>query len=154
MKNTSSPPWVFLGKGVPKIYSKFTEEHPCQSVISIKLFCNFIEITFQHRSFPINMLFIFRTSFPENTSDRLLLEEFPRVGMHTSSLTSCIVLGASLDLHLDLHLHITNIYKDLHIKCFKKLFQDFYFIFVHFFLLWANIMQLWIILQMNPLSKL
>ena len=33
----SSPPEVFLGKGVQKIYSKFTEKHPCRSVISIKL---------------------------------------------------------------------------------------------------------------------
>ena len=28
---------VFLEKGVQKICSKFTEEHPCQSAISIKL---------------------------------------------------------------------------------------------------------------------
>ena len=28
---------AFLGKGVLKICSKFTGEHPCQSVISIKL---------------------------------------------------------------------------------------------------------------------
>ena len=28
---------VFLEKGVLKICSKFTEEHPCQSAISIKL---------------------------------------------------------------------------------------------------------------------
>ena len=32
---------VFLGKGVLKICSKFTGEHPCRSVISIKLLCNF-----------------------------------------------------------------------------------------------------------------
>ena len=31
---------VFLGKGVLKIYSKFTGEHPCRSAISIKLLCN------------------------------------------------------------------------------------------------------------------
>ena len=43
--NSSSPPEVFLGKGVLKICSKFTGEHPCQSVISIKLLINFIEIT-------------------------------------------------------------------------------------------------------------
>ena len=30
---------VFLGKGVLKICSKFTGEHPCKSVISIKLLC-------------------------------------------------------------------------------------------------------------------
>ena len=33
----SSPPKVLLGKGVLKICSKFTEEHPWQSVISMKL---------------------------------------------------------------------------------------------------------------------
>ena len=32
-----SPSEVFLGKGVPKICSKFTKEHPCRSAISIKL---------------------------------------------------------------------------------------------------------------------
>ena len=43
--NSSSPPEVFLGKGVLKICIKFTGEHSCQSVISIKLLINFIEIT-------------------------------------------------------------------------------------------------------------
>ena len=33
----SSCPGMFLGKGVPKICSKFTEEHPCRSVILVKL---------------------------------------------------------------------------------------------------------------------
>ena len=33
----SSPSEVFLGKGVLKICSKFTGEHPCRSAISIKL---------------------------------------------------------------------------------------------------------------------
>ena len=28
--------------------SKFTEEHPCRSVIPIKLLCNFIEIALRH----------------------------------------------------------------------------------------------------------
>ena len=64
----SSPPEVFLGKGVLKICNKFTEEHPCRSVISIKLLCNFIEITFRHGFSPVNLLFIVRTPFPKNTS--------------------------------------------------------------------------------------
>ena len=34
-----SPPEVFLGKGVLKICSKFTGEHPYQSAISINLLC-------------------------------------------------------------------------------------------------------------------
>ena len=29
-------PEVFLGKGILKLYSKFTGKHPCPSVISIK----------------------------------------------------------------------------------------------------------------------
>ena len=52
----SSRPEVFLRKGVLKICSKFTGEHPCQSVISIKLLCNFIEITLRHECFPVNLL--------------------------------------------------------------------------------------------------
>ena len=35
--STSNPSVVFLRKGVLKIFNKFTEEHPCQTVISIKL---------------------------------------------------------------------------------------------------------------------
>ena len=35
----SSPPELFLGKGVLKICSKFTGEHPCRSAISVKLLC-------------------------------------------------------------------------------------------------------------------
>ena len=69
----SSPPEVFLGKRVLKIYSKFTREHPCQSVISIKLPSNSIKITLRHGCSPVNLLHIFRTPFPKNTSGRLLL---------------------------------------------------------------------------------
>ena len=69
----SSPPEGFLGKGVLKICSKFTGEHPCRSVISVKLLCNFIEITLQHGCSPVNLLHIFRTSFPKNTAEGLLL---------------------------------------------------------------------------------
>ena len=36
-------PEVFLEKGDQKIYSKFTGEHPCQSVITIKLQSNLSE---------------------------------------------------------------------------------------------------------------
>ena len=52
----SSPPWMFLGKDVLKICSKFTGEHPCQSVISINLLCNFIEITLWPGCSPVNLL--------------------------------------------------------------------------------------------------
>ena len=69
----SSPPKVFLRKGVPEICSKFTGEHPCRSVISIKLQTNFIKITLWHGCSPLNLLYIFRTPFPRNTSGWLLL---------------------------------------------------------------------------------
>ena len=64
---------VFLGKGVRKIHSKLTREHPCRSVISIKLLRNFIEITLRHRCFPVNLMNIFRTTFYKNTYRGLLL---------------------------------------------------------------------------------
>ena len=37
-----------------------TGEHPCWSVISIKLLCSFIEITLRHGCFPVNLLHLFR----------------------------------------------------------------------------------------------
>ena len=62
----SSHPEVFLEKGVLEICSKFTWEHPCQSVISIKLqlYCSFIEIALWYGWSPVNLLHIFRTPFP------------------------------------------------------------------------------------------
>ena len=69
----SSRPEVFVGKVVLKICSKFTGEHPWQSIISIKLLWNFIEITLWHTCSPINLLDIFRTLFYKNTSRWLLL---------------------------------------------------------------------------------
>ena len=64
---------VFTGKGVLKISSKFTGEHPCRSVISKKLQSNLIEISLRHGSSPVNLEQIFRTPFSMNTSGRLLL---------------------------------------------------------------------------------
>ena len=64
---------MFLEKSVLKIRCKFTGEYPCRSVISIKLLCNFTEITLRHGCSPVNLLHIFRTPFTENTSGRLLL---------------------------------------------------------------------------------
>ena len=52
-------------KGILKIFCKFTE-HPCQSAISIKLLCKFIEITLRHR-WSVNLLHIFTTPFRKNT---------------------------------------------------------------------------------------
>ena len=52
-------------KDVLKIYSKFTGEHPWQSVILI---------TLVHGSPPVNFLPIFRTSFLKDTSGQLLIK--------------------------------------------------------------------------------
>ena len=66
---------MFLEKAVLKRCSKFTGEHPCRSVISIKLQSNFIESTLWHGCCPVNLLHIFRrTAFSKNTSGGLLLE--------------------------------------------------------------------------------
>ena len=51
---------VFLRKGALKLCSKFTGEHPCR-------------IALRHGCSPANLLHIFRTSFPRNTSGWLLL---------------------------------------------------------------------------------
>ena len=69
----NSPQEVFLQKGVLKKCSKFTVDHPCRSLISIELFCNFIEIALQHGRCPGNLLNIFRTPFNKNISRGLLL---------------------------------------------------------------------------------
>ena len=57
----SNPPDVFLRKGIPKIWSKCTGEHPCHS-----------EITLWQGGSPVNLLHIFRTPIPKNTSGGLL----------------------------------------------------------------------------------
>ena len=69
----SSHPEVFSSVGVVEICSKFTGEHPCRSVISIKWFYwNFIEFALRHGCSPVNLLHIFRTPFPRSTSGWLL----------------------------------------------------------------------------------
>ena len=50
----------------------YIREHPCRSVISIKLKSKIIEITLRHGWSPVDLLYIFRTSFPKNTSGGLL----------------------------------------------------------------------------------
>ena len=55
--NRSSCPELCLRKGVLKICSEFTGEHPWRSTISIKL----LEITLRHGCSPTNLLHIFRT---------------------------------------------------------------------------------------------
>ena len=47
---------MFSVKGVLKICSKCTGEHPCRSTILIKLLNNFIGITLRHGCSPVNLL--------------------------------------------------------------------------------------------------
>ena len=89
--NRSSHPQVFIGKGILKICSKFTGEPPCQSVISIRLQSNFIEVTLWHGCSPVTLLHIFRTPFLKNTSGQLLWHNYPSVGEGYS--TSCKGIG-------------------------------------------------------------
>ena len=69
----SIPREQFLRKVILSMCSKFTGEHPFRSVILIKLQSNFIEIALWHGCSPVNLLYIFGTPFPKNTSRRLLL---------------------------------------------------------------------------------
>ena len=63
----SSPPQVFLRKGVLKICSKFAGEHPCRSVISIKLLCQrpttLLKKRLRHICFPVNFAKFLRAPF-------------------------------------------------------------------------------------------
>ena len=65
-----------LRKGVLKICNKFTGEHSCPSLISIKSENNFIQITLQVGCSPVNLLHISRTPFLKNTSGGLYLHLF------------------------------------------------------------------------------
>ena len=54
---------------------RITVEDLCQSMISKKLICNFIEAVLRNRCSPVNLLHIFRTPFYKNTHGRLLLKD-------------------------------------------------------------------------------
>ena len=76
-------------RGVLKICSKFTGEHSCRSAIPIKLESNFTEITLRHGCSPVNLLHIFRTSNPRNTSGQLLL--------HVSAYNTILTFNRRVD---------------------------------------------------------
>ena len=64
---------MFLGKGVLKIFSKFTGEHPCQGAISKKVALQLYGSRTLAWCSPVNLLHIFRIPFPKNTTGVLLL---------------------------------------------------------------------------------
>ena len=67
---------------IKKICSKITGEHTCWSVISIKLFCTCV-------CSPVNLQHIFRTSFYENPSGWLLLNEISIISIDTNWIYIC-----------------------------------------------------------------
>ena len=58
------------------------------------LLCNFIEITLRRGCSPVDLLHIFRTSFPENTSGRLLLKGLKLLTILTKRSILSIWLGS------------------------------------------------------------
>ena len=127
VKLRSSPPQVFLGKGVLKICSKFTGEDPHPIAISIKLQRNFIEIILRHGYFPVNLLQIFREPFYRNTYGGLLLEiisfaedlELWKNGKWSATFSTC-TLGINWKKYLFIFYVI--VYLSLHEKCLNKEF--------------------------------
>ena len=62
-RSKSIPLEIFSGKSVLKICSKFTEDHPHRSVISVKLLYSSIEITLWHGRCLVNLLNILEYFF-------------------------------------------------------------------------------------------
>ena len=75
---------VLLEKWVLKICSRFTGEYLCRNVISIKLQSNFTEMALWHVCSPVNMLYICRRPFTNNTPE-WLLQPFSNIISHSSS---------------------------------------------------------------------
>ena len=70
---------MFLGKCIPKICSKFTGEHPCRSVISIKLLYSFIENALRHGCSPVNLFHISRTPLDGCFCNSISINLLPRI---------------------------------------------------------------------------
>ena len=91
---------MFLGKDVLKIGSKFIGDHPCRSVILIKLQSNFIEIALWHGCSPVNLLHIFRTAFLKNTSGRLLFLVTTKICFFVCNLQFSIAVNFSFCVNI------------------------------------------------------
>ena len=109
----SSRPEVFLVKGVLQICSKFTGEHSCQGVISIKLQSNFIEITLWHGCSPVNLQHIFRKPFSKSPSGWLLLDfvklwgESFRHSMFVAERCQNFWLNCQFSRKINVHIYVT-----------------------------------------------
>ena len=89
---------VFLRKRILKICSKFTGEHPCRNVISIKLLCNFIEIALRHGCSTVNVLHIFRTPFPQNSFGGIWI-----LLLDLTTIMNELTLNHVIHIHASLH---------------------------------------------------
>ena len=69
----SSPPEVFLGKDVLKTCCKFTGEHPCQNMVSIKLLCVVKQLYWDH-----TLVWMFSCKFTACFQNNFLREHFGR----------------------------------------------------------------------------
>ena len=57
-----------------------------KGMVQTHMLCNFIEIALRHGCSPVNLLYIFRTPFPKNTSEgKLLLQEVNTVTLSNRS---------------------------------------------------------------------
>ena len=73
-KYQKQPPRGVLRKTCSESMQQIYRRTPMLNVTSIRLLCNFIEITLRHGCSPVNLLSIFRTRFTKNTSGLLLLK--------------------------------------------------------------------------------
>ena len=121
---------MFLGKGVLKICSKFTGDHPCQSVFSVKFLCKFIEITldmgfllyicclFSEHLFlrtPLDDCFCI---FPKNLRQSYMLL-FWQVPKYASDILRSLTKLFQVDVARLLDIHHSTIWKPPYEKCVR-----------------------------------
>ena len=66
------------------------------SLVSIKLLCNFVEITLRHGCSPVKLLHIIRTLFPKNTSGGLLLNFYFNASQYFTAVDKKQSVGTKL----------------------------------------------------------
>ena len=84
-----------LWRTVQRIYT-WLQQQQKQSC----LLCNFFEIALWHGCSPLNLLYIFRTSFPKNTSGGLLLLQTQKGYSTWLNVKNCSDSCATLEWHL------------------------------------------------------
>ena len=97
----NSHPEVFIGKVFLKYTANLQEKLYFQS--------NFIEIALRHGRSPVNLLHIFRTSSPKNTSGRLLPNMASAMTSEPSGAASVIKKKQPLAKYTHCRNHILNL---------------------------------------------